>query len=184
MSKYRIYSHNEPEDGGTSGAARLVFCFGLVVVRVVYLGRPPCGRCSSPTCCFLCLPLAPLSSPVIPEHVRDNGRRAGTRTSGAPVPQTATSASSAACRFWIWCVMIWQSGVDELGITETRPPAPRRPTGWPYGRRRSALNSSSSLLTLLLARSSFLMNPCFHLRRSEDSALVIPHVSHCFISPF
>lgn len=41
MSKYRIYSHNEPEDGGTSGAARLVFCFGLVVVRVVYLGCLP-----------------------------------------------------------------------------------------------------------------------------------------------
>lgn len=83
----------------------------------------------------------------------------------------------------IRCVMIWQSGVDELGITETRPPAPRRPTGRPYGRRRAALNSSSSLLTLLLARPSFLMNPCFHLCRSEDSALVIPHVSHCFISP-
>lgn len=80
-------------------------------------------------------------------------------------------------------VMIWQSGVDELGIAEARPPAPRRPTGRPYGRRGSALISSSSLLTLLPARSSFLMNPCFHLCRSEDSALVIPHVSHCFISP-
>lgn len=37
MSKYIIYSHNEPEDGGTSGAARLLFCFGLVV----YLGCLP-----------------------------------------------------------------------------------------------------------------------------------------------
>lgn len=111
--------------------------------------------------CVCHLPPTPTTScPVIPERISDNGCRAGKWTSGAPVPQTAASALLCSVRFLIWCVMIWQSGVAELGIAETRPPA-RRPTGRPYGRGRSALNSSSSALTLLLACSSFLMNPCF-----------------------
>lgn len=126
--------------------------------QLVYLGHPPGGGL---TCCFLCLPPAPPPPcPVIPERGRDNGRRAGMWTSGAPVPRSATSALFCSMQVQIWRVMIWQSGVAELGIAETRPPA-RRPTGRPYGRRRSALNSSSSALALLLACSSFLMNPCF-----------------------
>lgn len=107
--------------------------------------------------------LPPPSCPMIPKCVSDNGHRAGKWTSGAPVPRTPTSAPLCSVRVQIWCVMIWQSDVAELRIAETRPPA-CRPTGRPYGRRRSALNSSSSALTLLLACSSFLMNPRFEWR--------------------
>lgn len=114
--------------------------------------------------CHLPPPRPPTPScPVIPECVSYNGRRAGKWTSGTPVPRTPTSALLCSVRVQIWCVMIWQSGVAELGIAETRLPA-RRPTGRPYGRRRSVLNSSSSALSFLLACSSFLMNPCFEWR--------------------
>lgn len=111
-----------------------------------------CPRHAASCVCHLAPP--PLSRPVIPQRVSDNGRRAGKWTSGAPVPRSATSALFCSVQVQIWCVMIWQSGVAELGIAETRPPA-RRPTGRPYGRWHSALNSSSSPLTLLLACSSF-----------------------------
>lgn len=152
----------ELEDGAvahhSSEAGRY---FTLLVAPLVYLGHPPGSGRLSPTCCLLCLPHAPPPPrPVIPERVTDNGRRAGKWTSGTPVPRTATSALLCSVRVQIWCVMIWQSGVAELGIAGTRSPA-RRPTGRPDGRRRSALNSSSSAVTLLLACFSFLMNSCF-----------------------
>lgn len=144
------------------------------VVRVVYLGHPPGGHAASCVC-----HLAPPSDPSACQRQWWQARDVDMWRTCAPTSHICLCS----VRVQIGRVMIWQSGVDELGTAEARPPAPRRPTGRPYGRRRSALDSSSSLLTLLLARSSFLMNPHFHLCRSEDSALVIPHVSHCFISP-
>lgn len=125
-----------------------------------WVTRQAVAACPRHAASCVCHLTAPPSRPVLPERVSDNGRGPGKWTSGAPVPRTATSALLCSARVQIWCVMIWQSGVAELGVAETRPPA-RRPTGRPYGRRRSALNSSSSALTLLLACSSFLMNPCF-----------------------
>lgn len=150
------------------------------MVRVVYLGHPPadaaCPRYAASCVCHL---PPPPPDPRACQRQWWQPREVDMWRTCAPNSHICPCGVHVQIR----CVMIWQSGVDELGIAEARPPAPRRPTGRPYGRRGSAPNSSSSLLTLLLARSSFLMNPCFHLCRSEDSALVIPHVSHCFISP-
>jgi len=79
---------------------------------------------------------------MILQYVRDDDHRSGKWTSGAPLQHRTHSHTHFSllrertfgfvCVSLCVCVMLWQSCVVKLMITETWRLA-HRPTGWPYG---------------------------------------------------